>query len=120
MTTNVYVVADRGHDLSAAREFGEVVFLAPFVPNVFATDNMAKRLNEKLQDSRPEDYLLASGSLPVNMMAFGSMLLKHGKVNLLIFDPKLGRYVRRVITEDHLDPLEEGVKGGQNVQSRND
>jgi hypothetical protein len=106
MTKKVFVVADRGHDLSAATEYGELHFIAPFIPNVFATDRLAGLIYQKLEASEPEDYLIASGSLPLNMMTYAALMMRHGHVHLLIFDPKINRYVLRTIREQQLAPID--------------
>ncbi|MNB69343.1 hypothetical protein D3C75_158710 [compost metagenome] len=95
----VYVVNDRHHDFSSAKEHGELVYLTEGIVPVFKTASLMKELEAKLVDfSMKEDKLLISGPSVVNMMA--SIILTQrgiGKLTVLIYDIKERRYVARTL-----------------------
>lgn len=106
----VFAVAGRGHDLSAAKEFGELQFLVPWLPNVFATDHMAAIMKERLSTSSKDDYLVPCGSLPLNCLAAATLALRHGRLNLLLWDDRGQVYVPRTITASQLCPPQENLR----------
>ena len=94
----VYVVNDGGHDFSPAMSRGELVILTRGSVNVFATDRLLQELKDKLNESHEDDFLLTSGNGLVSCLAHTFMMLKHGRVNLLIYSFKNKDYELRNMT----------------------
>lgn len=98
MKPRVYVLNFGGHNLKAAYdEFGsDVVYLTEGSINVFSIDRLTYELKRKLQDFRPEDYILVSGS-PVIAMVATAVLKEKGirKINVLIYHASAKRYLPR-------------------------
>lgn len=93
----VYIVSDAGHDYSTAAARGTLVFLWNSKINVFASDQLVKDIAAKLMGSQPEDFLLPSGNSLATCTAFAHLLLKHGKVNMLIYSFRNEVYEARTI-----------------------
>ena len=91
----VFVVSKSVHDYSAAKDFGELVYLSEGPFDRFATSAIARIFNEKLARSMPEDYLLISGYTVMNCIASAIFAAMHKRVNLLLYRGK--RYAERVI-----------------------
>lgn len=98
----VYVTNKGGHDYSAARRFGELVFCTEGSIPRFNTSHMYREIEEVMRDSDPEDYILLTSLTTLNVIAAGYFAHKHGRLNLLLFQPQNGKssegqYVERVI-----------------------
>ncbi len=99
MRPKVYVVSKGSHDFSKAEEHGDVVFLFQDKANVFATDQLVKDIEEKLQDSTELDYLILAGSMLPSAVAFHVLMEKHGAVHNLIYSFKNENYEIRTIAD---------------------
>lgn len=93
----VFIVNDSGHDFSSAKTRGQLVVLSTGKVNVFATDRLLKELEEGLKDSGPDDYLLPAGNSVASCLAYSVLLVKHQKVNLLIYSFKNFEYEIRTV-----------------------
>lgn len=98
MTTNVYVVNKSSHDFSAAKHFGDIVFLSEGPMNRYATNNMHRVFDVIMRDSNKEDYIVPCSLNVMNSIASAIFAKKHGRINLLLF--KEGRYIERNIILD--------------------
>lgn len=99
----VYVVNYIGHDISPVNAVvpdAEIVHLSEGNVNIFATDRTLHDFKLKMLGSATDDYLLLSGSIALNIVAFGIMLQKHGRVNLLLWHARMGQYMPRTITTE--------------------
>lgn len=94
---NVYVVNRASHDLSAAKKFGDLVFLSENRQDRFATNNMYREFLPLLECSQPNDYLLLTGLTVMNVVAASILAMLHQKLNVLIHNPKNNSYVARTI-----------------------
>lgn len=93
--TKVYIVNKSSHDFSAARFFGDIVFLSEGPMNRYAVNNMMRLFTEKMKDSRADDYLVPCSLNVMNSIASAILAYKHGRLNLLLF--KQGTYIERNI-----------------------
>ena len=97
MRQKVYVVANTGHDYSAAEQRGELTYLYDGKVNVFASDKLVKELEDKLSGSTPDDFMILSGNQLAAAIAFSIMMRVHGVVNILLYSFKHGIYEIRTI-----------------------
>jgi len=95
--SKVYVVNSSGHDLSGAEEFGELIPLTQGRINIYSTDRLLLELREKLKHYEEGDYLLLCGYILLNLLAGGIILEKTGKLNLLLYDFRTKKYLRREV-----------------------
>lgn len=96
--TNVYIVNKSSHDFSAAKQFGNIVFLSEGPMNRYATNNIHRVFNVVMRDSNKGDYIVPCSLNVMNSIASAIFARKHGRVNLLLF--KEGRYIERNIILD--------------------
>lgn len=95
-TSKIFVCNYAGHNISAAFEHGEnatQVNITEGNVNIFDTQRITYLIQEKLKDSCPGDFLLLSGSILLNCIAFNLWMNLHGAVKLLIWNPKTRKYV---------------------------
>ena len=98
--SKVYIVNRSIHDYSAAEKFGELVFLSEENMPKFSTSKAYRQFWEVLKDSKPTDHLLISGLPMLGIVAAFILTKKHGRLNLLLFNPSDGMkkdYIERII-----------------------
>lgn len=94
----VFIPNRGGHDYSEAAEWGDVVFCTQGVVPKFNPSHMVRVLQEFIDESSPDDYILLT-SLPVLCCVFcGMFAAKHGRLNFLLF--KDGKYIERKLDFD--------------------
>jgi len=98
-TKKVFVVNASGHDFSPAKRFGELYFLTQGSGNRFNVDRLSAQIEKSLKISSPQDFLLLSGTMVYNSIAFYLWMKKHKQCNLLIWSPLKGIYILRTYTE---------------------
>ena len=103
----VYVVAKGLHDWTLAAEYGEVVFLSTVPISRVAVSTMARLFAPQLQKSSPDDYLLITGLSVMCSIACSLFVLKHRRLNLLLFDAASEKYVKRTVVLDDIMNLEQ-------------
>lgn len=91
--SKVYVVNDGGHDFSAAKRFGSLLFCTRGALSKFNVGQMYREVTEALQHSEPDDYILLTSLTTLCSVACAIFAVKHGRLNLLIF--KDNDYVER-------------------------
>jgi len=89
----VFIVNKSNHDFSAARHYGELMFLSEGPMNRYSTNNMMRVFTEKMKDSDETDYIVPCSLNVMNSIACAIFARKHGKLNLLLF--KEGIYIER-------------------------
>jgi hypothetical protein len=99
-----YVVENKkGHDLTGAALFGDVVVLYTGQPSdIFMVSKHMHTIKKLLADAENSDYLVCSGNLVLMLLTFGILLEKFGSVNLLLFDVRAMQYVPRVVAKHQL------------------
>ena len=95
----VFVVSRSSHDFSPARRYGDLVFLSEGPMDRYSANNMVRQFAPVLEQSSPEDYLLPCGLSVMNMMAACLMVMKHGRLNLLLYKNKTYREINLVFDE---------------------
>lgn len=104
MTNNVYIVNKGAHDYSAAKQYGDLVYLSNKPINRYATNNIYRIFIPILECSHQDDYILITSLNVMNVIACSIFVLMHGKLNLLIHRPKTNSYVdRKLDMSDILD-----------------
>jgi hypothetical protein len=98
----VYITNKGGHDFSAARVFGDLVYLSDGKCDPYQVNQIYREFAGILQNSNKNDFLLIT-SLPVmNMVACAIMAYRHGRVNLLQYHAQSNTYKARTIVLDSL------------------
>ncbi len=101
---NIYIINRSVHDFSDATRFGDLVYLTEGNFNKFETSRISRAMKPILEVSEPFDYILISGLSVMVGIACSMFAVRHGKLNLLIFDQKTKSYVERNLSlEDLLD-----------------
>ena len=90
----VFVVQETDHNLLAATDYGELVFLLPKGLNVtYAAQPVARQLRALLRDAGPLDLLLPTGD-PVAIAVAAAVLAEAlgGRLRVLKYDRQERRY----------------------------
>ena len=93
----VLVVNKSSHDFSDAKRFGEVVFLTEGRLPKYQVAQMIRLFNPAIEASASDDYILVTGLTVAVASLCCLFVLKHGRLNLLIHEPKTNRYLERVV-----------------------
>ena len=100
----VLVVNKSCHDLTAATEFGDIVFMSEGRTGRYSTGRMYRQIKPFIDESDAEDLILLSGLPTMQSVACSMFAFKHGRLNLLIhkMDRNTGKhiYVRREVMLD--------------------
>jgi len=91
--TNVYIVNKSSHDFSAAKDFGNVIFLSEGPMNRYSTNNMHRTFFAILKNSSKGDYIVPCALNVMNSLACAIFSHLHGGLNLLLY--KNGDYIER-------------------------
>ena len=91
--SKVFVVNKSNHDFSAARKYGDLVFLSEGPMNRYSTNNMMRTFTERMKNSTVNDYIVPCSLNVMNSIACAIFAHKHGALNLLLF--KQGSYIER-------------------------
>ncbi len=93
MARKVFIVNKSSHDFSAAKKFGEIVFLSEGKISRYATNNMVREFTDLMENSSPDDFVVPCSLNVMNSIACAIFACKHGSLNLLLF--KDGSYIER-------------------------
>jgi hypothetical protein len=91
----VFVLNDGGQDYTPAKEYGELIFCTEGELNKFDISAMYRQLNNFLDGSDCDDYIVLTSLSSLCSVACAIMAAMHGEVHLLIYDVKTRRYVSR-------------------------
>lgn len=115
----VWIANDGGHpDYHKSRKIAgtdaEIKHLTDGNVNYHRVDRLIQHLSRGIaRFVKEEDYLLQSGSLTVNSLAFELWLRQFGSCNLLIWHGGKREYTLHVIKDSHLDQqLEKAIAPG--------
>jgi len=89
----VYIVNKSNHNFTAAKSFGEIVYLSEGPMNRYSTNNMCRVFTDLMKDSEPGDYIVPCSLNVMNSIACAIFAVKHKTLNLLLF--KDGSYIER-------------------------
>lgn len=95
----VFIVNKGCHDYSAAREFGELVYLSDTSMDRFDLSKIWRQFEPLLHSAGPDDFLLPSGLTNMTVVAASIFVTKYNRLNLLLFksNKKGGKYVKETI-----------------------
>jgi len=93
--TKVYVLNKSSHDFSGAMRYGELCYLSEGPINRFATNKMFRMFAEGLEKSHKDDYILLSGLTVMAVIACVIFVMRHKRLNLLIFRAGSHTYAER-------------------------
>lgn len=99
----VFVVNRSSHDYSAAKDYGRLTYLSDGQVNRYKTNNIYRKFKKILDKVSPNDYLLVTSLPELNIIATGIIVTKHGKINLLIFQPKTNDYTERTVDFSNIE-----------------
>lgn len=114
MRPRVWVVHNRGHDLTEATKYGDITSLVEGNVNVFDLSSRLAEIREKLREAQEEDFILLSGYALLNVIATGILLEKFGNLKILVFDGVRRDYKLRTLNQTQLT-LEEGTNAGRSA-----
>jgi hypothetical protein len=98
----VFVVNNSGHDFSAAKQYGDLVFMSSGSIPRYNVNQMYREFSNALIHSEPEDFILCTALTQMNMVAAAIFAHLHGRINLLIHKDR-GYVVREVDLTNLLD-----------------
>ncbi len=98
----VYMVNCQDQHLDGIRNIKNLVKMSYGKTNALSTTKIAERFRKKLENSKSEDYILLSGFVTLNVIATSIMILKHERLNLMIFDARQRTYTKRTLTLSEL------------------
>lgn len=90
------------HEYSPAAKFGAITFVTMGNFPIFKTQRLQEEVIKSLVNSRPDDYLLLSGSSVIAAMCLTVWLHMHGKAKMLLWDRTQNEYVLRVIDSEEI------------------
>src|SRR5574343_1562159 len=98
----VYVVNRGSHDFSPAEKYGRLIYMTEGYQPKFSVATALRRFQFCMQESKQEDWILLTGLSVLNCIACSVFSLKHGRLNLLLFNCS-GYVERRMLmnTEDN-------------------
>ena len=106
----VWIVNLAGHDYEKAKEWGELRHVTSGYVSPGYLDRLLFDVAKGLKDSAPEDFLLPSGLLVLNIIATAVWISMHGEIRALIWDVKKKEYRRLLIENSHLEHLLSNLK----------
>ena len=89
----VYVANRSAHDYSAARKYGDLIFVTSGPQKRYAATNHARAWMAALKDSKPTDYIILSSMNIICGVGCGLFAAMHGRLNILMYRNR--RYVQR-------------------------
>lgn len=93
----VFIVNYIGKDMSDAKQYGTMIPITEGNVDVFNLDRLVWTIKDALDrhEYNPDhDYILLSGGLSLNF-SIGLIAAKYDKINLLLWDAKNRRYVKK-------------------------
>lgn len=100
----VYVVNNKGFDMSTAEIHGDIVYLFEDNPpkDIFNTSRKILEIKQKLANASSGDYLVVAGNIILVILAFGVLYERFKFVTLLLYDMKNEQYTPRIVAKHHL------------------
>ena len=103
----VYIVNRGMHDYSGAEEFGEIIYMTEGVQNRTAMANMVRMFRPIIRKSNKMDYIVISSLSTMVAVACVLFVIKHRRLNVLLFDAKESIYlVRELLFDDDFADVE--------------
>ena len=96
--STVWIVKAAGHSFHEAQKYGDLKLIFDESDNSFNVDELCVTAHRQLRDYKPDDYLLLSGSLLLNCLAFTEVAKSQHRVNVLVYHAKLQVYMERTVS----------------------
>lgn len=93
----VFIPAKGYHNWEAAARYGELVFMSNEPFSRAAVSNMIRTFEPFIEESDSEDYIVITGLSVMCSLACSLFVLKHGRLNLLLFDAASSKYIKRTV-----------------------
>lgn len=106
----VFIVNFAGHNYEPAESFGSLRVLTEGYVDLSRPDRLIYDTVKALQDSSPDDYILPSGALILNIIVACVFLTLHNKVTLLAWTG--GKYQRFTIRDKDIGWLTKQLTQG--------
>lgn len=103
--SRVWIVNYAGHDYSAAKSWGELRYMTRGYVSFERLDRLLYEVADIVDGTSPSDWLLPSGLVVLNVIAGIVWLIKHGHVNLLLWDHREETYLEMKITGERITDL---------------
>jgi hypothetical protein len=100
-----YIVNYTGHNVDSLYKLhadAEPVILTEGNVPIFNTHRVLYDIKLKMMDSQEDDVLVLTGSIILNVLAASILMVKHGRVNMLIWHAKKECYMPRTIRKEDL------------------
>lgn len=94
--STVWISKKAGHDFESARQFGELRVIFETSLSLFNPDQLEEHAVAVLKDWKPGDWLLFSGPILMNVIAFNVLAQRLGEVPILLFNAMDQRYLKRI------------------------
>ena len=94
----VYVVNKGSHNFASAEKYGRLIYMTEGYQSKFSVAGALRQFQFCMQNSHEEDRILLTGLSVLNCIACSLFTLKHGRLNLLLFNGK--GYVERTLLLD--------------------
>lgn len=114
----VYIVNFAGHDYTEASQFGDLITLTEGDIDTSRFDRLLYTITKLLSESSPEDYILPSGRLVLNVIVAIVMFNIHGQAKFLIWNGRA--YSTLTMTRSHLDFLLEHLENNYDGEREHD
>ena len=103
--SKVYIVNFAGHDHREASKYGELRRITTGYVSLGSLDRVLFEVVNAIKDSEPDDWILPSGLLILNVIAAAAWIRRHGDIRMLIWDRKETRYREVKYSGEHIDYL---------------
>ncbi len=117
LVQNVWVVNFNGQEIDHAKTFGAIRFVTHGRVETFRVDSLIRQVTTALKDSRPDDWVVATGHIVLGMLVALEMVRRHGRLNLLLWHARLRIYIPRIIhahlDSDVSDPFLQSIMEGE-------
>lgn len=101
---NVYIGNySHEHDYEPAKKFGDLVPISSGSHSFLRTVQLQRHIAKAIIGSKPDDFLIVSGSGIIGSFALALWLLRHSACNLLIYDRPNSAYVLRTVSMEELE-----------------
>lgn len=93
----VLIVNRSSHDFSQAEIFGDLTFMSEGSVSRFSVSKIYRLFQPFIDKSNKTDYILLTSMNILCSIACGMFGAKHGRLNLLLYDPRNKNYLERIV-----------------------
>lgn len=102
----VFVTNLAGHDYTKAEKYGTIVPITHGYVSFQSLDRVKFQITEEINKTRPQDWLLLSGTPLLSVIAATVWFAIHHQINLLVYDQKdNGKYRELKITQKNVHDM---------------